>query len=272
MDTGIRPKKSLGQHFLRSGHHVRRIVEAADVGPEDVVLEIGPGTGILTKELVARARRVIAVEIDERMVSHLRRKSRAQSNFTVVHGDILSINPGRLIESNVGSQTSYKVVANLPYYITSAIMRHLLESTPSPRVIVVTVQKEVAQRMIATPPRMNLLAVSVQFYGRPRIVLHIPRRAFHPPPKVDSAVVRIDVYEKPIVEVPCRELFFAIVRAGFSQKRKQLHNALASGLNIPPADARVLLEEVGIDPRRRAETLSLEEWARLAWAYKKRTG
>jgi len=245
-------------------------VEAADVGPDDVVLEIGPGTGALTRELVKRAGHVIAVELDRSMVAHLQQVFADQPNLTVVHADILDVNPGALVRTYSGTARGYKVVANLPYYITSAIVRHLLESEPPPRCVVVTVQKEVAQRMIATPPRMNLLAVSVQFYGRPRIVHFIPRGAFRPPPKVDSAVVRIDVYDAPVVDVPDRNTFFQVVKAGFSQRRKQLRNALAAGLGITPEEARALLNAAGIDPKRRAETLTLEEWARLARGWWKR--
>ncbi len=264
MTEGLRPRKRLGQHFLSSPFHLRRIVDAAEIGSSDVVLEIGPGTGTLTRELVARAGRVIAVEIDMRLVTHLQRIFKDIPNLTIVHADILRLDPGRLVAKQVGASVSYKVVANLPYYITSAILRRLLESVLPPQILVVTVQKEVAQRMVASPPQMNLLAVSVQFYGQPRVVHHIPRSAFRPPPGVDSAVVRIDVYPHPAVEVPDKTQFFRLVRAGFGQKRKQLHNALASGLGLPPTDVKSLLERAGVDPRRRAETLTLLEWARLA--------
>ncbi len=263
MAAHIRPKKSLGQHFLRSPHHLRRIVDAADLGPEDVVLEVGPGTGALTRYLVEHAGRVIAVEIDARLVQHLRETLGDFPNLTVLQGDILQMDPAALVARVLGEWRPYKVVANLPYYITSAILRHLLESSPPPRLLVLTVQKEVAQRIVARPPRMNLLAVSVQFYGEPRIVHTIPRGAFYPPPKVDSAVVRIDVFPRPRVDVPDKELFFRVVKAGFAQRRKQLRNALAAGLGLPPAVVVEALRQAHIEPTRRAETLTLEEWARL---------
>jgi len=266
----IRPKKRLGQHFLHDPRHLRRIVDAADLQPEDVVLEIGPGTGTLTRYLLDRSGHVVAVEVDERLVQLLRETFGSSPKLTLVHGDILSLDPGALIREAVGEAKPYKVVANLPYYITSAIVRHLLESDPRPQTLVLTVQKEVAQRMVARPPRMNLLAVSVQFYGEPRLVHTIPRGAFRPRPRVDSAVVRIDVLPEPRVSVPSPEAFFQVVRAGFGQKRKQLRNALAAGLRLPPEEVERMLQEVGIDPKRRAETLSLEEWARLTWAWVRR--
>ncbi|MBN1964782.1 MAG: 16S rRNA (adenine(1518)-N(6)/adenine(1519)-N(6))-dimethyltransferase RsmA, partial [Anaerolineae bacterium] len=158
------------------------------------------------------------------------------------------------------------VVANLPYYITSAILRHLLECRPRPERLVVTVQREVAERLIAEPGDMSLLAVSVQFFGRPQIALRLNPAAFWPRPDVESAVVRIDVYGAPPVDVPDEALFFRVVRAGFGQKRKQLRNAISAGLHIAKADADALLGQGGIDPQRRAETLSLDEWAALVRA------
>ncbi len=263
----VHPRKRLGQHFLRDPHHLARIADAADLGPGDVVLEIGPGTGTLTEVLLRRGATVVAVELDERLVSLLREKFAGVDRFHLIPGDILDIAPDAVVEHALGIQGPYKVVANLPYYITSAIMRHLLEAKHPPTLVVVTVQEEVGRRMCASPPHMSLLAVSVQFYGRPRIVHRIPRGAFYPVPKVNSAVVRIDVYEQPVVDVPDRDTFFRVVKAGFGQRRKQLVNALAAGLGMSKATARALLQTSRIDPRRRAETLSLEEWARLSWAF-----
>ncbi len=263
----VRPRKRLGQHFLHDPHHLARIADAADLSPTDVVLEIGPGTGTLTEELLRRGATVVAVELDDRLVAHLQEKFAHTPRFHLVHGDILDLAPDEVVTRALGQQSPYKVVANLPYYITSAIMRHLLESERPPTLVVVTVQEEVGQRMCASPPRMNLLAVSVQFYGHPRIVHRIPRGAFYPVPKVNSVVVRIDVYHKPAVDVPDRETFFRMVKAGFGQRRKQLVNALAAGLGISKERARHLLQTAHIAPQRRAETLSLEEWARLTWAF-----
>ncbi len=269
---GIRPKKRLGQHFLSDPHHLERIAAAADLSPQDVVLEVGPGTGTLTAVLLARAGLVVAVELDERLVAHLQERFAHESRLRLVQGDILALDPGELVAREAGPDVSYKVVANLPYYITSAVLRHLLEASRPPRLMVVTVQEEVARRMCASPPEMSLLAVSVQFYGEPRIVHRIPRGAFFPVPEVDSAVVRVDVFPEPRVRVPDRALFFRVVKAGFGQRRKQLRNALAAGLGIPRQTVGEILAQAGIDPRRRAETLTLEEWARVVGTIAERRG
>ncbi len=166
--------------------------------------------------------------------------------------------------NEVKGPKSYKVVANLPYYITSAVLRHLLESMPRPERVVVTVQKEVGQRIVAGPGKMSLLAVSVQFYGQPALVHHIPAGAFYPPPKVDSAVVRIDTFVQPAITGVDVKSFFKVVKAGFGQKRKQLKNSLAAGLHRPASEIVKLMKQANIDPSRRAETLSLAEWERLA--------
>jgi 16S rRNA (adenine1518-N6/adenine1519-N6)-dimethyltransferase len=263
----LRPRKGLGQHFLADPNLLRKIVEAADLSREDVVLEVGPGLGTLTRWLVRSAGQVIAVELDEAMVEVLRVELKALPNLEVVQGDILQLDPAALVRHHVPpglrSSLGYIVVANLPYYITSAAIRHLLEADRPPRRLVLTVQREVAQRIVAGPGDMSLLAVSVQFYGRPRIVARIPAGAFIPPPNVDSAVVRIDTYESPPVDVPDTQAFFQVVRAGFGQKRKQLKNALAAGLGLPPPEVAASMERAGVEPRRRAEMLKLEEWARL---------
>jgi 16S rRNA (adenine1518-N6/adenine1519-N6)-dimethyltransferase len=261
-EFSLRPKKGLGQNFLVSEGALRRIVAAADLEPGDVVLEVGRGLGTLTRLLAQQVERVIAVELDQRLVEILSRTLADFPNVEIVQGDILEIEPGGaggLSELSSG----YKVVANLPYYITSAVLRHLLTTQVKPRLIVVTVQREVAQRMIAGPGQMSLLSVSVQFYGRPRIVARIPAGAFYPVPKVNSAVVRIDLYESPPVAVAEVDRFFEVVRAGFGQKRKQLHNALAQGLSLPAGTVVEVLRRAGVDKKRRAQTLNLEEWARV---------
>ena len=262
----FRPKKRLGQHFLHDPHHLDRIAEAADLSEDDVVLEIGAGTGTLTAVLLEQAGQVVAVELDRDLVAYLKQRFGDEPRLHLVHGDILALDPGELVARAVGSPTPYKVVANLPYYITSAVLRHLLEASHPPCLLVVTVQEEVARRICASPPHMSLLAVSVQFYGEPRIVHRIPRGAFQPVPEVDSAVVRVDVFPTPRVDVPDKEFFFRVVKAGFGQRRKQLRNALAAGLHLRREEVTTALTAAGIDPRRRAETLTLEEWARLAQA------
>lgn len=256
---GIAPKKSLGQNFLHDPHLLEKIVAQADLRPDDVVLEIGAGTGNLTRLLAGRSRRVIAVEIDGRLVPLLREEFDGQPHVEIVHGDILELD---LADRLCG--VPYVVVANLPYYITSAILRRLFEEFPRPRRAVITVQREVAERIVAGPGEMSLLAASVQFYGHPQLAFRINPAAFWPRPEVESAAVRIDLYDRPPVDVPGEETFFRVVRAGFGQKRKQLRNSLSAGLGLDKSRVDALLAGAGIDPQRRAETLNLEEWAALA--------
>ncbi|MBN1200972.1 MAG: 16S rRNA (adenine(1518)-N(6)/adenine(1519)-N(6))-dimethyltransferase RsmA [Anaerolineae bacterium] len=257
----ISPKKSLGQNFLHDPHTLEKIVASAALAPGATVLEIGPGTGNLTHLLAQRAARVIAVEVDDRLIPLLTERFADQAHVEIVHADILAVDIAALVE-----RAPYSVVANLPYYITSAILRVLLEAPHKPERLVITVQREVAERLVATPGAMSLLAVSVQFYGQPQIVARLNAGVFWPRPDVESAVVRIDVYRTPPVAVPDEQLFFRVVRAGFGQKRKQLRNALSAGLHIDKERTADLLGSAGIDPQRRAETLSLEEWAALTRA------
>jgi 16S rRNA (adenine1518-N6/adenine1519-N6)-dimethyltransferase len=258
---GLRPRKRLGQNFLLDPAALGRMVEAADLSAQDSVVEVGAGVGNLTRLLAAQAGKVVAVELDERLVEILRKEVGDLPSVQIVHGDIL-----HMMEFGFGD-LDYKVVGNLPYYITSAVLRHLLEDPPRPKLLVVTVQREVAERIVAEPGDMSLLAVSVQFYGRPRILARIPAGAFYPSPEVDSAIVRIDVDEAPQVDlggVVSETSFFRVVRAGFSQKRKTLRNSLSAGLRLAPAVVEQTLQDVGVSPRQRAETLSLQEWAAVA--------
>jgi len=256
---GLHPKKSLGQNFLVDPVTLQRVVNAGGVGRTDTVLEIGPGLGGLTRHLASQAARVIAVELDQNLIPILRKVLTPFNNVEIIHGDILELNPQFLIPDS-----SYLVIANIPYYITSAVIRHLLESGHPPTRLVLTVQREVAERICASPPDMSLLALSVQVYGQPAIAARIPAGAFYPPPKVDSAVVRIDLYPEPRLPQPHLDTFFKLIKAGFSQKRKTLRNALSAGLGLPKETVENLLTSAGIDPARRAETLNLEEWGRLA--------
>lgn len=263
----LRPKRSLGQNFLVDEHALSNIVQAAGITPDDVVLEIGPGLGSLTNHLADVARHVIAVEIDRALIPPLRLAVADRSNVSIVEGDILQRDPTELLSHYLASaphSRRYKVVANIPYYITSAIIRHLLETDVKPQAMVLTIQLEVAQRIVAQPDDMNLLAVSVQFYGVPRIVQRIPAEAFYPVPDVDSAVVRIDLPDQPRVIVKNVEVFFKVAKAGFGQKRKQLHNSLAAGLPVKHEQIMQTLTAAGIDPKRRAETLTLDEWGKLS--------
>jgi 16S rRNA (adenine1518-N6/adenine1519-N6)-dimethyltransferase len=258
---GLHPKRSLGQNFLVDEHHLERIAQAADLTPGDTVLEIGPGLGVLTEQLAQQAGRVVAVELDDRLIEFLRSRFAAQPQVEIVHGDILELDPAALVQAD--SARGYKVVANLPYYITSAVLRHLLEAAQRPAVAVVMVQKEVAERVCAEPGDLSLLAVSVQFYAAPKIVHRVPAGAFYPVPKVDSAVLRLDVHPEPVVSDVAPERFFRVARAGFGQKRKQLANSLSANLPRAKTEVQAALQAAGIDPSRRAETLSLAEWGAL---------
>ncbi len=268
----LRPDQSLGQSFLVDPVILGRIAAAADLSSQDVVLEIGAGTGALTRHLAEEAGHVVALELDQRLVQVLQDELAEQDNITVVQGDVLALDPVFLIDdacSKPGLLTaSYKVVGNLPYYITSAILRHLLEAAQRPELMVVTVQYEVARRIVAEPGDMSLLAVSVQFYGEPELLFRIKRGSFYPTPTVDSGVVRVNVHDSPPLPPHETALFFDVVRAGFSQRRKQLHNALSLGLgeSLTKDEAVDLLDEAGIDHRRRGQTLSVEEWIALARA------
>ncbi len=267
------PKKSLGQNFLFDPAIIDRIVAAGEVTANDVVLEIGPGAGSLTRCLAEAAKEVIAVELDDRLIPVLQYTLADHPNATIIHGDILELQISeflpalfrhRVVRENSEMLGVYKVIANIPYYLTSAIIRHLLESKTKPSLIVLTVQREVAERICAKPPEMSVLAVSVQVYGEPRIVGKIPASAFYPKPDVDSAIVRIDLFpDSPFADDDAADQFFAVVKAGFSQKRKKLKNALASGLKIKVSETEEMLSEAGIDPDRRAETLTVEEWKKI---------
>ncbi len=255
---GLRPSKRLGQNFLEDDAALRKIVAVADLGPADAVLEIGPGLGSLTRYLALTAGSVTAVELDEDLFPALQAVLAPYANVRLLRGDILALPPAELMGAG-----GYVVVANIPYYITSAVIRHLLSGEAPPRRVVLTVQDEVAERICAASSRMSLLALSVQVYGRPQVAARIPAGAFYPAPKVDSAVVRLDVFPEPVIPAPRLERFFRLAKAGFSQKRKTLRNALSGGLGIPASEAENLLTAAGIDPRRRAETLNLEEWGKL---------
>ncbi len=259
---GLRADKKLGQNFLHDPFALIAITEAAAIRPTDIILEIGPGLGSLTRYLAASARQVIAVELDADLIPPLEAVTQYYENIRIIQGDILKISPNELIK-----EPDYLVVANIPYYITSAIIRHLLENKNKPRRIVLTIQKEVATRICAEPGSMSLLALSVQVYGKPRISKHIPANAFFPSPRVDSTILCIDIYPSPKIQSELLEIFFKLIKAGFSQKRKTLRNSLSSGLHINANEAASLLKKANIDPMRRAETLSIEEWKTLCSLY-----
>lgn len=256
----MRPNKSFGQHFLIDRAILQAIVEAAAIQPDDQVLEVGAGTGVLTRELARLAQRVVAVELERDMLSLLASTVGAYANVEVIARDLLYLDP-----LAVFAGMPYKLVANLPYYITARTFRHFLESQNPPRLIVVMVQKEVAQRIVAVPGDLSLLAISVQFYGRPQIIASVHASAFYPAPRVDSAILRIEVAPQAPLPPAERESFFRVVQAGFSERRKQLHNALTHSLHIKNAEVQQALALAAIEPSRRAETLSISEWL-LLWA------
>ena len=260
--SGLKARKGLGQHFLIDGAVLEVITAAADIAPDDLVVEVGPGLGILTEALAGKAGGVIAIELDDKLAALLKKTLASFDNVTVINDNVLNIEPGELLARR-GVEPVYKVVANLPYYITSPVLRHFLDGSARPQLMVVMVQREVAEAIAAGPGDMSLLSVSVQFYGRPEIVSYVPAESFYPVPEVDSAVLRINLYPEPAVAVSDEGGFFELVRAGFAAPRKQLANSLSQGLGLPKPGVLPLLEKADIEGERRAETLTLEEWARL---------
>jgi 16S rRNA (adenine1518-N6/adenine1519-N6)-dimethyltransferase len=254
------PKKSLGQHWLFDSKSLGAICDAAQITDEDTVLEIGPGLGPLTVELTARAKRVVAVELDDKLARELPSRVPAH-NLQVVHGDALHFDLSQL-------PAGYKVVANVPYYITSLIVRFLLESPTPPSRAVLLVQKEVAQRIAAHPGDMSVLAVSAQLYAEPDLGPIVTADKFDPPPKVDSQVIAFAHRGKPLFTDVDTKLFFRVVKAGFGEKRKTLRNSLSGGLALRKDQAEALLAKAGVDPSVRAETLSIEQWHALALAFR----
>jgi 16S rRNA (adenine1518-N6/adenine1519-N6)-dimethyltransferase len=271
----LKAKKGLGQNFLIDSEILEAIVNAADLKREDTVIEVGPGSGILTAELAKRAGWVIAIELDAEMADVLE-KTLSYDNVVIINEDVLGTDPSEVLKGKLphvpqGMQ-HYKVVANLPYYITSPVIRHFLEAKVKPEMMVVMVQKEVAEAILAGPGKMSLLSIGVQFYGRPSLVTIVPAASFFPAPEVDSAVIKIEVFDKPPVEVSDTEGFFRLARAGFAAPRKQSTNSLMQGLKLPREDVLKLLETAGIEPQRRAETFTLKEWAALWRAWEARDG
>ncbi len=257
-----RPRKALGQHFLVDRRLPGRILRAAAVGPDDTVIEIGPGRGALTRPLVDKAREVVGVEMDPELAAALPEALGYPGNLRVVQADAREVDPASLVPPDKG----YMLLGNLPYYAANPILRHFLEDVePKPSRIVVMVQKEVAESMVGAGGRMSLLAVGIHLYAVPRIICDVPPSAFRPSPKVTSAVVRLDPL--PVQAVEPREApdFFRVVRAGFSAPRKQLRNSLGMGLGIPAAESQRLLESASLDPTRRPGSLVVEEWKAL-WA------
>lgn len=257
--AGPRPNKRLGQHFLIDQGIRDRIIEAAELDSSDVVIEVGPGLGMLTRRLVGKAGNVIAVEIDNKLALKLRAEFAGCNNFELINSDILKLD----LPAVVRKYASYKVVANIPYYITSPILHYFIYAKFKPSLMVVMVQEEVARAITAGPGGMSFLSVSLQVYSQPEIICRVPAKSFYPPPKVESSVIRFRMLEKPAVTVDNISAFLDMVHAGFAAPRKQLRNSLALGLNIDPESAGSILSGAGINYRRRAETLTLGEWQHL---------
>ncbi len=262
---GLHPRKSLGQNFLIDREALDSVVRAAELRPGERVLEVGPGVGTLTAALAASGAEVVAVELDDDLTRLLTARMVARPNVRVEQGNALHMD----LDPLLGADTPFKLVANIPYYITAPLLRHFLEGPYRPTRLVLMVQKEVAERLSAPPGRLSVLGVTAQFYARVELLRVVPASSFMPPPQVDSAVVRLRPWGSegagaPPLRVDDPARFFKVVKAGFGEKRKQLHNALTHGLaHIPAAAVDVALAEAGIDRTRRAETLSLPEWGTL---------
>lgn len=259
---GIKPKKSLGQNFLIEPAGLNKVIDAAQLQAEDEVLEIGAGLGSLTYLLAQSVRQVVAVEIDKAVLPPLREALSNFENVQIIEGDILEKNPDELMQGK-----DYVVVANIPYYISSAIIRHLMEAANRPKRVVLTVQKEVAERVIARDGKMSLLSLSVQVFGQVSMAGVIPAGSFLPAPDVDSAVLKIELYPEPLIPLANEKVFFKIAHAGFSQKRKTLRNSLSGSLGITALQVEEILAKAQIDPQRRAETLTIPEWNKLTEIY-----
>ena len=256
LPTG-RPIKHLGQNFLIDKSVVSKLIKGAKLLKTDTVLEIGPGTGVLTQETARKVKKVIAVEKDPRMCKLLKERLRDFDNIKIINADILKTN----ITGYGLPVTGYKIVANLPFYITAPVIRKFLETKDPPQEMVLIIQKEVAQRICAKPPKMSILAVSVQFYAKVKILSYVSKKSFYPQPKVDSAIIQIKPEKKYKVDI---DKFFKIVKAGFSQPRKQLINNLSKQLKINKKELSSLLLDKGIKPTQRAETLSIKDWLNLS--------
>jgi 16S rRNA (adenine1518-N6/adenine1519-N6)-dimethyltransferase len=261
------PYKGLGQNFLVDADALAKIIDSAEIEKDDTVLEIGAGLGNLTRLLAQAAKRVVAVEIDHKLIPPLKDVMSRSENCEIIQGDILELDPAVIV-----GRAGYLVVANIPYYITSAIIRHLLAAKDKPARLVLTMQQEVARRICAEPGDLSLLALSVQVFGAPRIVHTIPTGAFFPQPKVDSATLRVDIYDEPLMNEHQLGDFFLLAKAGFLQKRKMLRNTISAGLKISSVKAEELLRSAGIDPTRRAQTLDLVEWRTLVGEYENVSG
>lgn len=254
-----RPRKSLGQHFLRDTGVLADIAAAVRVPEGGVVIEIGAGTGQLTEALLDAGFEVVALEVEDRLIPHLRRRFRGRDGLRIVQADAREVDVSKLLPLG----TPFSVAGNLPYFAANPIIRHFLEGEPKPAEMVVMVQREVARELAAKPSAASLLSISVQVYAEGEVLFDVPPEAFDPPPNVWSSVVRLIVRPEPLVPPERIDAFFELVSKTFRNPRKQIHNALARGIWLPPNGASEALDDAGIDRMRRPETLSVEEWLRL---------
>lgn len=254
---GLKPQRAAGQNFLYDLKVVRQMTAAAQVTTADTILEIGPGLGILTEELLATGARVVAVELDQRLYTYLAHHLAGKKNLELIKGDIFRLNLQQYLTDD-----DYKLVANLPYSSTSLIFRNFLSLPPRPKSMTVMIQREVAKRITAEPGAMSLLSVMARYYSQPSYLFDVPRQLFYPRPEVDSAVIQCVVGAAP--DPKFTKKFFQVVRAGFSARRKQLHNALSAGLRISMADSEKILVGSGVAGDRRAQDLTLDEWLTIA--------
>jgi 16S rRNA (adenine1518-N6/adenine1519-N6)-dimethyltransferase len=256
----LRPRRSLSQHFLTDVTALDAIVAAADLATGDRIVEIGPGLGVLTRRLLAAGASVLAVELDARLAAYLRRELDGVAGFELVEADALTLHPREIFPGE-----PFKLVANIPYHITSPLLHAFLEGERPPQLTVLLVQREVAERVAAPAGQMSYLSVFVQNVAQAEVVMTVPSRAFEPAPEVDSAILRLRRRAEPVVAPgPAREPFYRVVQAGFRQRRKQIHNGLARELPLSGTEARDALAACGIDGERRPQTLSVAEWACLA--------
>ena len=251
----MRPKKSLGQNFLMDANVVQKIVQAANATKQDCIIEVGPGLGILTRELAKTGASVVSVEIDSWAIPLLEDELKNYSNVKIINQDALKFSP---------PSEKYMVVANIPYYITSPLISYFLKNKNRPTKMVILIQKEVAEKICAGQGKLNVLAINVQIFGKPKIVTKVDRGCFHPIPKVDSAVLEIEMFDKPLVEEENLEKFFKIVHAGFAHRRKTLLNSFIRSIDIDIDTAREAIEKCEISPTARAQHLTIENWIRLA--------
>lgn len=250
-------KKSLGQNFLIDDIALDKIVEAGDLNPDDNIIEVGPGTGFLTERLIEKVKKVTAIELDRDMITVLEDRFKDADNLELINKDILKVE-----SEGLGVKGKYKVIANIPYYITSPLIKYFLKSKNRPTIMVILMQKEVAEKICGISGK-SVITIETQLFADVEIVHYVPSSSFHPAPKVNSAVLKITVFDEPLL--PENELkdFLRIVKFAFSQKRKKLSNTLSAGLRMEVSDVKKILEKANINPDLRAEHLKIEDWKRL---------